>query len=150
MSDSHYFDPTKPRGEAVNLDGTLKDAQDILFYNDPSDERPINPIPSTSDTASPAMTFTFVADGPAAEKSRKRRGTESTAQSAPPAKKSASTSTSATKPNQPSKKAVDRVLNLSDPSSASSIAAPVLKASRKEAGNDILTVFEKLEKEDGK
>lgn len=35
-----YQDPSKPPGDACNVDGTLKSADEIDFVNSPSDEQP--------------------------------------------------------------------------------------------------------------
>ena len=56
-------DPSKPDGEAVNADGSLKDANQIKWVNSPTDELPVRPpIPSLGpnedkgDAAKPAKT----------------------------------------------------------------------------------------------
>lgn len=44
------FDQSKPIGDAVRVGGALKDASDIVWYNDPDDEHPISGA-SISDNA---------------------------------------------------------------------------------------------------
>lgn len=169
-------DSTKPPGEAVNADGTLKDARDMTWINDPdddvdseADQFPIGIIRSTT-TSTPSapsaaaiipqapIIFTFAPPITSNPESRKRRGTESANQSAPPPKKTntaKSAKPSGSTGNTPTAKQpqpIDRVQPLTTvvtaatASGQSSETAPEKK--KRNATADIYTVFTKDEATD--
>jgi hypothetical protein len=165
----YLADSTKPSGEAVNEDGTLKDAQEIQWLDDPDDEAELFPasvtrnVPSTSAMPLPtAFTFaTPITSDP--ELTRKRRGTESANQSAPPSKKNtnakllkpkASAGVVGPTPKQP--QPIDHVQQLTTVVTAAAASGPSHveiapdgpQKRKKNATGDVYTVFTKDEETD--
>jgi hypothetical protein len=51
---SNIFNMAQSDSCALNADSSLKDAKDIIFYNDPNDPVPLNPVPLDASTTSSA------------------------------------------------------------------------------------------------